>query len=435
MDATILGVAGIFAMLLLMFLGLPIAFTLALVGLGGTVVLLGWSSALPQLHITLYSIVSSYSLTVLPFFILMGFFADVSGISNEIFGVAEKWLRRLPGGLALATIAGCAGFASISGSSVATAATMGAVALPEMKKYGYSDSLAAGTVAAGGTLGFLIPPSVAFVMYGIIAEESVGKLLIAGYIPGILLAIAFMSIVIIQVKINPNLAPSNPDPISWKQKIIALKDIWGMLIVFVMVMGGILFGIFTATEAGGMGAFVLFVFVILKRRMTRKILFNTLLRSATVTCMIFTILFGAYLFGDFLTLSQVPTQMINAMTAISDNKYVIFAMVVVIYLILGCFIESVPMLVLTVPIILPLIKAIGFDPIWFGVIVVMMVEAALITPPVGMNVFVISGLLKNVPMTTIFKGAMPFVLAILALVILLVIFPQIATFLPRVAMK
>lgn len=435
MDATFLGITGIFSMLLLMFLGLPIGFTLALVGLGGTVLLLGPSVALPQLHITLYSIVSNYSLTVLPFFILMGFFADVSGISNEIFGVAEKWLRRLPGGLALATIAGCAGFASISGSSVATAATMGAVALPEMKKYGYSDSLAAGTVAAGGTLGFLIPPSVAFVMYGIIAEESVGKLLIAGYIPGIILAIAFMSIVIIQVKINPNLAPSNPDPVSWKQKIIALKDIWGMLIVFVMVMGGIYFGIFTATEAGGMGAFVLFVFVILKRRMTRKILFGTLLRSATVTCMIFTILFGAYLFGDFLTLSQVPTQMINAMTAISDNKYVIFAMVVVVYLILGCFIESVPMLVLTVPILLPLIKAIGFDPIWFGVIVVMMVEAALITPPVGMNVFVISGLLKNVPMTTIFKGAVPFVIAILAVVILLVIFPQIATFLPRVAMK
>lgn len=435
MNFTIIGIAGVVIMLALMFLGLPIAFSLAMVGFVGEVLILGHSVALPQLHMTFYGLVDNYNLSVLPFFILMGYFADISGISTDLYAVAEKWLRRLPGGLALATIAGCAGFASICGSSVATAATMGAVALPEMKRYGYDNSLAAGTVAAGGTLGFLIPPSMAFIIYGIIAEQSVGKLLIAGYIPGIILALAFLGIVLTQVKLNPGAAPRNPVSVSFKQRIFALKDIWGMIIVFVIVMGGIYFGFFTATEAGALGAFVLFIFVIAKRRMTWKVLRKTLLTTATVNCMIFTILFGAYLFTDFMTLSQVPTQLMQALTALSSNRYVILLLITVIYLILGCFIDALVMIVLTVPIILPLITAIGFSPIWFGVILVLMVQAASITPPVGMNVFVIAGVLKDVPMTDVFKGAVPYVVAILTVVVILAAFPPLATFLPGLMAK
>ncbi len=424
------GLEGLIFMLVLLFLGMPIGFTLAIVGFLGSIYILGLNSALPQLHLTFYSLVSNYNFTVLPFFILMGYFADASGISSDLYYTAEKWLRRLPGGLALATIAGCAGFAAMSGSSVATAATMGAVALPTMKKYNYDDGLAAGTVAAGGTLGFLIPPSVAFVVYAIMAEESVGKLLIAGYIPGITLALAFMAIVIIRVKMNPNLAPQNPDPVSWKERIFSLRSIWGVVVVVVLVMGGIYFGFFTPTEAGGVGAFFLFLFAIGRRRLNWRVLTRTLLSTATISCMIFVILYGAYLFGDFLALSRVPIELMKALTAMTSSKYVILLLIVIIYLVLGCFIESVPMIVLTVPVVLPVIVEVGFNPIWFGVIVVLMVEAALITPPVGMNVYVITGIMKNVSMMTVFRGAVPFVISILVVVILVAAFPIMALFLP-----
>ncbi len=244
-----------------------------------------------------------------------------------------------------------------------------------------------------------------------------------------------MGIVLIQVKLNPGMAPSNPIGVSWKERLIALKDIWGMLAVFLIVMGGIYFGFFTATEAGAMGAFVLFIFVAVKRKMTWRVLRKTLLSTATVTCMIFTIFFGAYLFSDFMTLSRVPTEMMNSLTAISSNRYVIFLLIVVIYLILGCFIDAVPMIVLTVPIVLPVIEAIGFNPIWFGVIVVLMVQAACITPPVGMNVFVIAGIMKDVPMTDVFRGALPYVISILVVATLLAVYPPLATFLPGLMIK
>ncbi len=435
MDSITIGLIGIGVMVVLLLLGMPIAFSMAIPGFLGAVYLLGFSRAIPQLHITMYGMVTTYSFTVLPFFILMGYFADASGISADLYFTAEKWLRRLPGGLALATIAGCAGFAGICGSSAATAATMGTIALPVMKRHNYDDSLASGTVAAGGTLGFLIPPSVAFVVYGIMAEQSVGRLLIAGLIPGILLALLFMVLIIIRVKVNPKLAPSNPEAISWKERLFSLKEVWGVLLVFVLVIGGILFGIFTPTEAGGVGAFILFIFAIIRRRLTLRVLSRTLLTSATITCMIFFILFGALLFSDFLALSRVPTWMANALTGLETSRYVVLLIIVVIYLILGCFIESIPMIILTIPVMLPVIVALGFDPIWFGVIVVLMVEAALITPPVGMNVYVIAGVAKSIPVMSIFRGAAPFVISILVMVIILAAFPGIALFLPTIMVK
>lgn len=419
-------------MVLLLLLGMPIAFALAFTGFVGMVYLLGLSTALPQLHLTLYPIVSNYNFTVLPFFVLMGYFADVSGISKDLYMTAEKWLRRLPGGLALATIAGCAGFAAISGSSVATAATMGSVALPEMRRHNYDGGLAAGTIAAGGTLGFLIPPSVAFVVYGIIAEQSVGRLLISGILPGILLALSFMAIVIFRVKMNPKLAPVSLETVSWREKFLSLKDIWGVVVVFVVVMGGMYFGFFTATEAGAVGAFVLFLFAIGKKKLSRRVLLDTLAGTAGTICMIFVTLFGAMLFSDFLALSQIPMALAAAIGGLALNRYVVFALIIVLYLILGCFVESIPMMILVTPIVLPILVSLGFDPVWFGVISVLMVEAALITPPVGLNVYVIGGMAKDIPMMAVFRGAVPFVIAIIIVVIILAAFPDIALILPRI---
>lgn len=435
MSPLVIGLLGIVVMLFFILLGMPIGFTMAIVGLLGTTYLLGFSVAVVQLPLTFYAIVSNYSFTVLPFFILMGYFAGDSGISADLYKTAEKWLRRLPGGLALATIAGCAGFASISGSSVATAATMGTVALPEMKKRNYSDGFAAGTVAAGGTLGFLIPPSVAFVVYGIVTEQSVGKLLIAGFFPGLILALTFMLIVVLRVKMNPKLAPASPETLSWRERFLSLRDIWGVILVFFLVMGGILFGFFTPTEAGAAGAFFLLIFALGRRKLNFHVLFNSLLATGKISCMIFIIILGAYLFGDFLALSRVPVKLMEAIGGLAVSRYVIFAIIVVLYIVLGCFIESIPMIILTVPVTLPVILSLGFSPIWFGVISVLMVEAALITPPVGMNVYVIGGVAKTIPVMTIFRGALPFLISIVVVVIILTAIPQIALFLPNIMIK
>jgi tripartite ATP-independent transporter DctM subunit len=348
---------------------------------------------------------------------------------------AEKWLRRFPGGLALATVIGCAGFSAVSGSSGATTATMTAVALPQMKKYNYDTSLATGTIAAGGTMGFLIPPSAAFVIYGVIAEQSIGKLLISGIFPGILLAFAFMGIIIFRVKINPKLAPANPESIGWKEKLVSLKEVWGVLLVFFMVLGGIYFGFFTPTEGGAVGAFILLLQALLRRRLTIQNLFGSLIRTAGVTCMIFVIIFGAFLFKDFLALSQLPTIMGNFVVGLPVSKYVMISSIMMLFLVGGCFIPAIPMIMLLVPMVLPVVIQLGFNPIWFGVISILMVEAGDITPPVGVNVFLMGAMAKDVPLAKIFIGALPFLISILVLCVILVAFPQIALFLPEVMLK
>lgn len=436
MNPLFIGLGGIILMIIVLFLGMPIAFTLGVIGFLGLTCFLGFPVAVNQLPLTFFAIVSDYQLTVLPFFILMGYFAGDSGISSDLYKTAERWLKWLPGGLALATIAGCAGFSSICGSSVATAATMGSIALPEMEKRGYSKELAGGTVAAGGTLGFLIPPSVAFVIYGIVSEESVGKLLIAGFIPGLILALAFMSIVIVWVKINPSIAPKIVgETTSWKDRFLSLRNIWGVLVVFLLVMGGIYLGIFTPTEAGAVGAFILLLFAIGRKKMNRQILVTSMVTTAQVSGMIFLIIFGAIVFGDFLTIAQIPMQLASLIGGLHLGRYAVFTLIILLFLVLGCFIESVPMIILVVPIVLPIITSLGFSPIWFGVICILMVESALITPPVGMNVYVIAGVAKNIPVTSIFRGSQPFLISIIAVVIILAAFPQLALFLPNIMIK
>jgi len=424
------GIIGIAFLFLLFATGMPIAFVMTLIGWLGYIYLGSVDGGMHILGISFYAGGTTYTLSVIPLFVLMGQFASHAGLSKQIYRAVERWIGHRRGGLAMATVGACASFAAISGSSVATAATMGTVALPEMKKYRYGTSLATGTVAAGGTLGILIPPSATFVFYAILTEQSVGKLFIAGILPGIMLALLFMLAINIQVRLNPKIAPRS-EGAAFKEKISALKDVWGMLALFVLVMGGIYIGVFTPTEAAGIGAFGAFVFSIYKRNMTWKHFMASLRMTGQNTGMIFIIVIGAYVFGYFLAITRIPFELADYMAGLELSRYVILAGVVLIYTILGMFLDGWAIMVLTIPIIHPMMVNLGFDPIWFGVMVVIMLEMALITPPVGVNVFIIKGVAQDVPMYTIFKGIWPFWVAMLVSLIILTIFPEIALLLPN----
>jgi len=423
------GIIGIALLFLLFASGMPIGFVMALVGLLGYIYLGSLDAGLYILGYSFYSNGTNYTLSVIPLFMLMGQFAAHSGLSRDIYHTVEKWIGHRLGGLAMATIGACAGFAAISGSSVATAATMGTVALPEMKKYQYAQSLSTGTVAAGGTLGILIPPSATFVFYAILTEQSVGKLFIAGIFPGVLLAILFMLAISIQVRLNPTIAPRGRGT-TVKEKVFALKGVWGMIVLFILVMGGIYTGVFTPTEAAGVGAFGAFIFSLSKKQMTWKNFRGSLSMTAQFTAFIFIIVISAHIFGKFLAVTRIPSELATYMVGLAVSEYLILAFVVILYTILGMFLEGFAIMVLTIPIIHPLMVDLGFDPIWFGVMVVIMLEMSLITPPVGVNVFVIKGVAKDVPMYTIFRGIWPFWVAMLVSLIILSFFPDIALFLP-----
>jgi len=430
MSPLTIGIIGIAFLFLLFATGMPIAFVMTLIGWLGYIYLGSVDGGMHILGISFYAGGTSYTLSVIPLFVLMGQFASHAGLSREIYDAVQRWIGHKRGGLAMATVGACAGFAAISGSSVATAATMGTVALPEMKKYGYGTALATGTVAAGGTLGILIPPSATFVFYAILTEQSVGKLFIAGILPGILLALLFMLAINIQVRLYPKIAPRS-QAAALREKISALKGVWGMLALFVLVMGGIYIGVFTPTEAAGVGAFGAFVFSIYKRNMTWKHFVDSLRMTGQNTGMIFIIVIGAYVFGYFLAVTRIPFELAEYMAGLKLSPYIILAGVVLIYTVLGMFLDGWAIMVLTIPIIHPMMVDLGFDPIWFGVMVVIMLEMALITPPVGVNVFVIKGVSKDVPMYTIFRGIWPFWVAMLISLVILTIFPEIALYLPN----
>ncbi|KMY68078.1 C4-dicarboxylate ABC transporter permease [Desulfocarbo indianensis] len=420
------GVMGTLCVFLLLFLGMPIAFCLMLVGFAGISYLASFDAALPVVASTVWETASDFNYTVIPLFILMGGFAGSSGITKDLYAASEKWLRRLPGGLAIATIGACGGFAAVSGSSVATAATMGTVALPEMKRYHYSDRLATGSVAAGGTLGFLIPPSIGFVVYGMLTEQSIGKLLVAGILPGLLLCFAFIAVVIIWVKLNPKIAQANLAPVSWAEKLRSLLGVWEPLALFILVMGGIYGGVFTPTEAGAVGATLLFAVALLKRSLTWPVLVEALIESSRISVMVLVLVAGANVFSYFLALSTIPVQVAGWAASLQVSPYVILTVIIVIYLFLGCFLDAISMMVLTMPVIYPIVQALHFDPIWFGVIAVLMMEAGLITPPMGLNIFTVAGVAPEVPMETIFRGVAPFLLAIFFVAIVITMEPRIA---------
>ena len=435
MDPIIAGVIGTALVFILLFLGMPIAFALMFVGFAGISYLTSIEAALPIAARTVYEVSAYYPYTVIPLFIVMGGFAGSSGMTKELYSTFDKWFRKLPGGLGIATIGACAGFAAVSGSSVATAATMGTVALPEMKRFNYHPRLATGTVAAGGTLGFLIPPSIGFIVYGMLTEQSIGKLLVAGMIPGLILAVAYMAIVVVWVKLNPSVAPVSPEAVSWREKISALLGVWEPLAIFLLVMGGIYGGLFTPTEAGAMGATVLFLVAIIKRKLNGQNLVEALLEAVRISVMVLFLVAGANVFSYFLALSTIPMKVASWAAALEVSPYLIHTIIVVIYLFLGCFLDAISMMVLTMPVIYPVILALGFNPIWFGVIAVLMMEAGLITPPMGLNIFTVSGVAKDVPIETIFRGVAPFLLSIFAIVILITLFPKLALFLPNMMLR
>jgi len=435
MDPVLAGIAGTCLVFFLLSLGMPIAFTMFLAGFLGISTMSSVHAALPAMARTVYETTSHYPYTVIPLFVIMGGFAGSSGMTKHMYDAFDKWLRRLPGGLGVATVGACAGFAGVCGSSVATAAAMGMVAIPEMRRFGYSPRLYAGTVAAGGTLGFLIPPSIGFVVYGMLTEQSIGKLLIAGILPGFILAAAYIGIIVGWVLVNPHLAPASPAPVSWREKFRSLLPIWEPMAVFAIVMGGIYFGLFTPTEAGGIGATAIFMLALAKRKLSWPILRDSMLESVRISVMVLFLVAGANVFSTFLALSTIPIQVSSWVVALPVSRYVILAIVILIYLFLGCFLDAISMMVLTMPVIFPVIMTLGFDPIWFGVVSVLMMEAGLLTPPLGLNVFTVAGVAKEVPLESVFRGIMPFMLAIFAVVAFLTVFPKVATFLPNAMLR
>jgi len=420
---------GFGVLLLFLAFGMYIAFAMALVGFLGMSYISGVGAGLHLMGAVPYATAASYSLCVVPFFVLMGHVCSIAGISRDLYSTAYKWLGQLRGGLAMATIGGCAGFAAVSGDSMGTAAVMGAAAIPEMRRYNYSPQLATGCVAAGGTLGILIPPSMGFIFYAIITEESIAALFIAGILPGLLLTALFMLIIYIQVRYNPKMAPPGPRT-NFKDKLISLKGTWGMIVLFMLVIGGIYFGIFTPTEAGAVGACGALLIALFNKQLSWQKLTAALLETGRTVAMLFILLIGAWILGYFLAGSKAPFQISDFISGLPLPRYVLLMLILLIYVFLGCVMNILPAMIVTLPIFFPTVLALGFNPIWFGVIMVIIQEMGLITPPVAMNVFVIKGVAKDVPIDTIFRGIAPFFLAMAVCAVILTVFPQIALFLP-----
>jgi len=429
MDTNLLSILIFGLLFLLLAAGMPIGFAMGLSAFLGTLVLIGGDAALALLGQTAYETGLTYDLSVVPMFVLMGYIAGAAGLSESLYRACNAWLGHRRGGLALATIGGCGAFAAICGSSLATAATMSQIALPEMRRYKYDDRLATGAVAAGGTIGILIPPSVLMVIYGLLTETSISRLFLAGIVPGILTVMGFMIAISIMTRLNPSLGP-RAERSSLAQRLSALRAVWGTALLFIVVIGGLYLGIFSPTEAASIGAVGALLLSIVNGRYTWQMLMNVLMETVKTTAMIFTILIGAILFNNFLILASIPTLISNWITDLPLGKESILLVILAMYFVLGCLLDSLAMVLLTIPIVFPIIKELGFDPIWFGVLVVMVVELGLITPPIGMNVFVIKGIAKDVPLESIFRGVMPFVVAQILLIAILVAFPQIALWVP-----
>ena len=430
LDPSIIAILGVLVFILLLLMGVSIGIAMAIVGFAGIVVLKGFTIALATLFIIPYSSTASWLLSVIPMFILMGSIAFHCGFTRDAYNTAYRWVGRFPAGLAVATLIGAAAFGACSGSSVAATAALGKLALPEMIKYGYNKKLAAGVVAMGGTLAALIPPSILMVIYGIVTEVDIGKLLIAGILPGVLSMALFALLAVVWASFRPGDAPRG-EKFSSKEKIVSLPKMSGILVLFLIVAGGILSGLFTPTEAGAVGAFVILIMAIMIRRFNWGIFKEVIFESLRVVSSIFLILVGAYIFIQFVALSRAPVVFAEWVAGFHFHRIIIIVGIIIVYLILGCFIDALGMILLTVPFISPTIFALGFDPIWFGVMVVKLVEIGALTPPVGIQSYVLKGVAPEIPLRDIFLGFVPFIIVdILLFMGLIIAFPQIATFLP-----
>ncbi|MDR1931273.1 MAG: TRAP transporter large permease [Spirochaetales bacterium] len=429
MSPVLFGFVGIFLLFLLLLTSMPVAFAMLTAGVAGFALIVSPYAALSMATMDILDSILSYNLTVIPLFVLMGQTAFHAGISTGLFRAAYAWMGHLPGGLAMATIGACAGFGAISGSGPATAATMAAVAMPEMRRYNYSESLAGGAVAAGGSLGMLIPPSVVFIVYALLTEQSIGELFLAGIAPGLLITILFCISIAIRCGRNPVLGPPGPRA-SWKERFYALSGIIETLILFAAVMGGMFLGLFTAIEAAAAGAAGSLIIALIKRSLSKAVLKKIVQETVRTSCMVLFIVTAAGVFGRFLAVSQIPFVVASWFSALPLPGFLIMLLIILFFLVAGCFIDALALVLLTVPIFFPVVRRLGYDPVWFGVMIVVVTQMSVITPPVGVNVYVVSGIERDIPLQAIFRGAMPFLFMLVIAAGVLMVFPQLCLFLP-----
>jgi C4-dicarboxylate transporter DctM subunit len=429
MSLSTIGIIGIIVLVVLLYSKMPVGFAMGFLGLIGFSYVVNFNAGLNLLARDVWDVFSSYNLTVIPLFVFMGQIAFHAGISRRLYDSAYVLLGHRRGGLAMTTVGACAGFSAICGSTNATAATMATVALPEMKRYGYDMGLATGTVAAAGSLGILIPPSVIFIVYGILTEQSIGKLFAAGILPGILLCLLFLLTIHLRVRKNPSLAPPGPKS-SIGEKFRSFVGILETLILFALVMGGIFFGIFTPTEAAAIGAFMTLLIAIIRRQLYWEGFVLSLADTTKISCMIMVIVTGAVIFGHFMAITRIPYMLADYVSSLPLPPHAIIGVIILVYLIGGCFMDALAMIMLTIPIFFPVVQTLGFDPIWFGVVIVLITEMGVITPPVGINVYVVYGVARDVPLEKIFRGVFPMLISLIVCNLLLILFPQIALWLP-----
>ena len=431
MSATLIGIIGILILLaVLFFLGMPVGFAMGIVGFCGFWYVVSFKAAINVVGTDIWTTFSRYGLTVIPLFIFLGYLAFNSGIAERLYSAAYKWFGHWRGGLAIATIGADELFAAICGSNTATAATMGTVALPQMTKYGYDTRLSSGTVVTGGTLGTVMPPSVVLIVIGLQTEQSIIKLFLAGILPAILLGILFVLTIFVLCRIKPEYGPAGPKT-SLKEKLISLAGVIEAITIFILVIGGLYAGLFTPTEAGAVGVFFTLLVTVGTRRLTWKGFIDSIRDSLKISCMVFFLVTGAIIFGRFLAVTRLPFVIADVASSLPVSPYVVLALILIIYLIGGCFIDSLGFLVLTIPIFFPLGIALGFDPIWYAIILTMVTTMGAITPPVGVNIYVVKALAPEIGLSTIFKSVSFFLLACIVCIILLIIFPDIVLLIPN----
>jgi tripartite ATP-independent transporter DctM subunit len=430
MTDTEIGIAGIVALFALFILRMPVGLSMLTVGVFGNVAIRGWSHALPSLSSETFAIASFYQLTVIPMFVLMGNIAGASGMGRDLYNAAYAWVGHIRGGLASATIIACAFFASLCGSAAASAVTMGRVALPEMKRFKYDDALATGTVASGGTMGFIFPPSAGLVIYGLLTEQAIGRLFLAGVIPGIILTVLFLITIQIVTLRRKNAGPAGPRT-GMAERIRTLKQSISILMVIFVTIGGMYVGLFTPIEASGFGACFTLLVALARRKLNWTVLKAIVLQTMRTSATIFLILMGAYVFIPFMTVSQLPEIVVSYLLGFGLGATGTLIIIIITYLLLGTFMEDISMMILTLPVVMPVLKTLGVDMIWFGVIAVLIIQMGILSPPVGLNVFIVKGIVPDVPMYTIFRGIWPFWYAMGVLIVLLMVFPQLALFLPN----
>lgn len=430
MDRDLIAILGFVALFTMIFLRVPVGIAMGLVGLGGFAAIISIDPALATLASSPIRTVTNYNLSLIPMFILMGVFATATGMSRELFRVGQAWLGRYKGGMAMSTLAACGGFAAICGSSVATAATMTKVALPEMQRQGYSNSLAAGVIASGGTLGILIPPSVVLVLYGFLTEQDIGKLLVAGIIPGILAILVQVAVILIIAWRKPDSMPPG-ERSDWHEKLASLRGVWAVILLFVAVVGGIYLGIVTPVEAAALGAVCTYVIGVVRRRLNFNTTLKCLIEALRTSVSIFIILVGAMLFSYFLAVTQTPQTLTGWLVALPIGDYGVLLLILAAFIVMGCVLDPMAMIILMVPIVFPVVQSLGFDPIWFGILVVVAVEMGMITPPIGINCFIIRSVAPDVSLGQIYKGVLPFVLSDFIRLGLLLLFPWLVLVLPN----